>query len=207
MSQKRARQQRRIERAPSRPLHGKTEATHLPLPASSTNPYTLTLKDSMLAWYSWQLRPKPLLRRLLLVLLVAFAWIAFLVQSKPMEERLPLYLFSLAAIPMYLAAAAFVSTFMGFMSYQIRKVQFTDVVMYWDDTRVEWINPVYSPRHTWSQFKAHQVTSRLVILGLQGTLLSIPTRAFKSQADLDRFTALAAQKAVGPSLNLFKRTT
>ena len=205
MSQKRAREQRRLQRNTDATPPAQGEAKQLPLPSSSTNTYTLTLKDSMLGWYSWQLRPKPLMRRLLLVLAVALAWAFFLARSKAVNDPLSIYMFSLVVIPMYFMVAAAVSTFMGFMSWQIRKVQFKDVIMYWDEERVEWVNPVYSPRHTWRQFKGHHVTSRLVILALQGTMLIIPTRAFKTQTDLDNFTAIAARKAVGLNLNPFKK--
>ncbi|MBQ4132520.1 MAG: hypothetical protein IJD04_02145 [Desulfovibrionaceae bacterium] len=206
MSQKKAKEQRRTEREElSRPLPPQMQEPP-PLPENSTNTYTLTLKDSMLGWYSWQLRPRPRLRRLLLVLAVAVAWATFLNHTQEVDNKVALYLLCLGVIPMYFAVSAGVATLMGFMSWQIRKVQFRDVVMYWNDEEIAWRNEIYSPRHPWRQFKAHHVTSRLVILALQGTMLIIPTRAFKNQADLDNFTAIAARRAVGPSLNLLKKS-
>lgn len=205
MSQKRARAQRQEEKA-TRPAPRRPEPQDdLPPPKNFTNPYTLSLKDQLFTWYAWQIRPKPLLRRLLLVLIVAFVWIVFLTQDKPIEEKWMAYLLSLAAVPLYLGVAAFIATIMGLMSYSIKKGQFTEAVLYWDDQRVEWITPVYSPKYKWHQFKAHFVTTRIVILALQGTLIAVPTRAFKNAADLENFIAVTRKNAVGPSLNIFKK--
>ena len=204
MSEKKARAQRKEERA-NRPAPRREEMQDLPLPKNFTNPYTLSLKDQLLTWYAWQVRPKPLLRRLLLVLIVALVWIVVLTQGKPLEEKWTAYLLSLVAIPLYLAVAAVISTIMGLLSYSIKKGQFTDAVLYWDDERVEWITPVYSPKYKWSQFKAHFITSRVAILALQGTLIGVPIRAFKTPHDLQNFTEIVQKKAVGPRLGFSKK--
>lgn len=197
MSEKKAKQQRKKETA-FRPSHRSVEVEQdLPAPKNFTNPYTLTLADSLFTWYAWQIRPKPLLRRLLLVFIIAVVWISILTTDKPLEEKWTAYLFSLVTIPGYLLVTAIISTLMGFITYPIKKGQFTDAVLYWDDERIEWITPAYVPKHVWSQIKAHFVTTRVVILALQGTLIAVPTRAFKNESDLENFISVVKKKAVG----------
>ena len=204
MSEKKARAQRKEDRT-TRPAPRREEIQDLPPPNNFTTPYTLAMKDQLFTWYAWQVRPKPLMRRLFLVLIVAFVWIAFLTQGKPIEEKWTAYLLCLVAVPLYLAVAATISTIMGFLSYSIKKGQFTDAVLYWDDERVEWITPVYSPKYKWSQFKAHFITTKVIILALQGTLIAVPVRAFKTAHDLQNFTENVQRKAVGPKLGFAKK--
>ena len=206
MSEKKSREKRQLDRtAIVEKAKSRREQQELPLPVNSSKPYSITMKDSLAARFLWQLRPKPLMRRMLLVALVGPVYCFFLkpIADWPLVEKLPWVLGSALAGPvLYVVITAMVSLLVGLMSHGIKKKQFTDAILYWDDERVEWVSPIYTQKFTWKQFKAHFITKKMIILALQGTIIPIPTHAFKNKADLEEFSKVATEKAVGFRIKL-----
>ena len=206
MSEKKSREKRQLDHAAIvEKAKKRREQQELPLPVNSSNPYSITMKDSLTGRFLWQLRPKPLMRRMILVAMVGPIYCFFLkpIADWPLVEKLPWIIGSALAGPLlYAVITAMISLIVGLMSHGIKQKQFTDAILYWDDDRVEWVSPIYTQKFTWKQFKAHFVTKKLIILALQGTIISIPTRAFKNAADLEKFSNLATEKAVGFRIKL-----
>ena len=169
------------------------------LPSNSTAPYTITLGESIAARFLWQIRPAPLLRRLILVALVGPIYCFFLqaTVNLPLSDNLYIILLSALAGPvLYILVAALVSLFAGAASYQIKKSQFQDTVLHWNEHELVWVSPTYTVRNTWGQFKGHAFSHNLTMLALQGTIIFIPQKAFKTKSDWEKFKTCAAKKAV-----------
>ncbi len=209
MSEKKSREQRQLDRTEIiEKAKSRREQQELPLPANSSNAYSITLQDSLAGRFLWQLRPKPLMRRMILVALVGPIYCFFLIADWPLVEKLPWIIGSALAGPLlYVIVTALISLLVGLMTHAIKQQQFTDAVLYWDDERVEWISPVYTQKYTWKQFKAHFITKKMILLALQGTIIAIPKRAFKNEADLQRFSELVVEKAVGFRIKLPAKNT
>lgn len=195
MSEKTAREKRRS----SRPQRS-TQSEDLPAPANTTKPYTLSMVDSIASRFLWQIRPKPLMRRLFLCALVGPTYCFFLkpIADLPLADKMPWILGSaVAGIILYTAVTTIISLLVGIVTFAIKKSQFTDVVLYWDDKRIEWVSPVYTNKYVWNKFKAHFIAKTVTILALQGTIVSVPKRAFKNENDWESFNKIAQEKAVG----------
>lgn len=184
------------------------QAESADLPVNSTGPYSITFAESIAARFLWQIRPAPLLRRLILVALVGPIYCFFLQATikMPVLDKLYLVLLSALAGPvLYMLVATLVSLFAGAASYQIKKSQFQDTVLHWDEHELVWVSPIYTVRNTWDQFKGHAFSRSLAMLALQGTLLFIPKKAFTTEEDWENFKECASRKAVPVKLrSLFK---